>query len=289
MPEQSINITEIIINTINEIFSKLFSSIDNTIYTLLDDIVFITPNILHENSFEKILGTSKFNGILLICNSLFLGFLLYYAINYLISHLTYSKIESPKQFIFKSIIFIALMNSSFWICEEIINIINLITVSLSNLSDNLFGLEISFQNFIENLNKLVYLSDSSFDLFSFEGIVKTFVSSGMINLILTFSLRYIMIQIFILISPFAFLSLCLNSSEWFFKVWIKSFLGLLLNQILISLLLLLSFSINISFPNQFTEILYIGIIFSLTKSNIFIKEFFGGISTNINMQFSKIK
>ena len=289
MPEQSINITEIIINTINEIFSKLFSSIDNTIYTLLDDIVFITPNILHENSFEKIIGTSKFNGILLICNSLVLGFLLYYAINYLISHLTYSKIESPKQFIFKSIIFIALMNSSFWICEEIINIINLITVSLSNLSDNLFGLEISFQNFIENLNKLVYLSDSSFDLFSFEGIVKTFVSSGMINLILTFSLRYIMIQIFILISPFAFLSLSLNSSEWFFKVWIKSFLGLLLNQILISLLLLLSFSINISFPNQFTEILYIGIIFSLTKSNIFIKEFFGGISTNINMQFSKIK
>lgn len=289
MPEQSINITEIIINTINEIFSKLFSSIDNTIYTLLDDIVFITPNILHENSFEKILGTSNFNGILLICNSLVLGFLLYYAINYLISHLTYSKIESPKQFVFKSIIFIALMNSSFWICEEIINIINLITISLSNLSDNLFGLEISFQNFIENLNKLVYLSDSSFDLFSFEGIVKTFVSSGMINLILTFSLRYIMIQIFILISPFAFLSLTLSSSEWFFKVWIKSFIGLLLNQILISLLLLLSFSINISFPNQFTEILYIGIIFSLTKSNMFIKEFFGGISTNVNMQFSKMK
>ena len=123
MEEQSINVTELILNTINEIFSKLFSSIDNTIYTLLDDLAFITPEILQNNYLKKMIGESAYSGILLICNSFVLGFIIYYAINYLISHLIYSKIDSPKQFIFKSIIFISIMNSSIWICEEIIHII----------------------------------------------------------------------------------------------------------------------------------------------------------------------
>ena len=54
MENQNINITEIILNAINEIFSKLFSSIDNKIYTLLDEITFISPNILENNNFRKI-------------------------------------------------------------------------------------------------------------------------------------------------------------------------------------------------------------------------------------------
>ena len=289
MEENSINVTELILNTINEIFSKLFSSIDNTIYTLLDKIAFITPDILQNNSFKKIIGENNYSGILLICNSLIFGFILYYAINYLISHLIYSKIDSPKQFIFKSIIFISIMNSSIWICEEIIHIIFLITTAISDISHNLFNYEISFSNFIENINKLIYLNHSSFDILSFDGILKSFISCGMINLILTFSLRYIMIQTFIIISPFAFLSLILNSSEWFFRIWLKTFLSLLLTQIFVSLILLLSFSIHSSFPNSVTEILYIGIIFALSKSNTYMKELFGGISTTVNMQFSKAK
>ena len=119
--EETINLTDIIFNSLNELFSKLFSSIDNSIYSLLDDITFISPELLNNNSINKILGTSSNNGILLICNSLVFGFVLYYSINYLISHLTYSRIDSPKQFIFKSIIFIAIMNSSLWFCEQIIN------------------------------------------------------------------------------------------------------------------------------------------------------------------------
>ena len=38
-----------------------------------------------------------------------------------------------------------------------------------------------------------------------------------------------------------------------------------------------------------TEILYVGIIFALSKSNNYMKELFGGISTNVNMQISKLK
>lgn len=285
--EKTINLTDIIFNSLNELFSKLFSSIDNSIYSLLDTITFITPDLLINNSFNKIIGTSSSNGILLICNSLVFGFILYYSINYLISHLTYSRIDSPKQFIFKSIIFIAIMNSSLWICEQIINLISIITDGFFYLCYSLFNSNLSFSEFINDINQALSLS-GDFNLFSFDGIVKSFTSIGLINLIFNNSLRYIMIQIFVLISPFAFLSLITNSSEWFFRVWLKNFISLLLVQVLTALVLLLSFSIDTSSNPLLCKLLYIGIIFALNKVNHYMKELFGGISTVVRSSLSGI-
>ena len=288
MEEENINLTEIILTSINELFSQMFSSIDNTIYSTLDHLTFINTDILKNNSFQNILGSSASEGILLICNSLVLGFIIYYSINYLISHLTYSQIDNPKQFIFKAIIFISIMNSSLWICEQIINIIYIITSCIFSIGENLFDTQITFSNFIDNINKNLYLSENSLNIFSFDGIIKSFTSFGMINLVFTYSLRYIMVQIFILMSPFAFLSLITNSSEWFFKVWIKTFLSLLLVQILISFILLLYFSIEITSSSMLSKFLYIGIIYALTRANIYIKELFGGISTTVSAGFSSL-
>lgn len=71
------NITQTILNTINYIFETLLSSIDNRLYGILDDLTFVNSDILHDNYFSKIFGTSTTNGILLIANSLLLGILLY--------------------------------------------------------------------------------------------------------------------------------------------------------------------------------------------------------------------
>lgn len=286
MEEEKINLTETILNSINELFSKTFSSIDNTIYSTLDYLTFISPDILKNESFEKILGSSISEGILLICNSLILGIIIYYSINYLISHLTYSQIDSPKQFVFKSLIFIAIMNSSLWICEQIINIIYIITSSISEIGINIFNKPITFSSFIDSINQNLYTSGEILNIFSFDGIIKSFTSFGLINLVFTYSLRYIMIQIFILLSPFAFLSLLTNSSEWFFKVWIKSFLSLLLVQILVSLILLLSFSVELHLNSNISKLLYIGIIYALIRANSYIKELFGGITTTVSSGIS---
>ena len=102
--ENSQNITTIIIETINTILQNLFSSIDNNLYSILDDITFISSNIISDSFFEKILGINSQSGIILICNSLLFGFTLYYSIKYLFSHFTYNKVESPTQFFFKIII-----------------------------------------------------------------------------------------------------------------------------------------------------------------------------------------
>ena len=86
------NITTIIMESINTILGNLFSSIDTNVYDVLDDITFISSDIIHDSFFEKILGTSASNGILLISNALLFGFLIFYAIKYLFSHFTYSPI-----------------------------------------------------------------------------------------------------------------------------------------------------------------------------------------------------
>lgn len=50
-----------IITTINTILENLFSSIDNNLYSVLDDITFISSDILQESYFKNILGTSAEN------------------------------------------------------------------------------------------------------------------------------------------------------------------------------------------------------------------------------------
>ena len=103
--EQNTNMSQVVINTINTIFRDLFKSIDANLFKILDDLTFINSNILHDKYFEKIFGSSATNGILLIANSLLIGYILYYSVKYLSSNFTFSRIENPIQFIFKLIIF----------------------------------------------------------------------------------------------------------------------------------------------------------------------------------------
>lgn len=113
MNSSSKNITEIIANSINILFGNLFSSIDNNIYLILDEITFINTDIFSDSFFQKIFGTNSYSGILLICNSLLISFIIFYCIRLLYSHFTFTNIEKPFQFLFKLLIFGILMNSSF--------------------------------------------------------------------------------------------------------------------------------------------------------------------------------
>ena len=74
------NISYIIFETINNLLNNLLSSIDTTLYEILDELAFIDTNILKISFFEKIFGTSSTNGLLLIANSLLIAFVIYYAV-----------------------------------------------------------------------------------------------------------------------------------------------------------------------------------------------------------------
>lgn len=275
------NVTQTIISTINNIFEQLFSSIDNNLYSTFDKITFINSDILKDNYFRNIFGTSTTNGILLIANSLLIAIIIYFAIKYFLAHFTYSKIESPKQFIFKLIIFGICMNFSYFLLEKFLDLFYDISLSIQNIGESIFQKNISFSTLINTINSTIYIGGASINIFSVNGLLKGTLTFTLLSLGFSYSFRYIMIKVFVLISPFAILSLCLDNTSWFFKAWIKNLFSLLLIQIIVSLILVILFSVNTSNNDLFSKFIYIGGIYALIKANSFVREFIGGISTNI--------
>ncbi len=279
--ENNIDITQIIIDTINRIFEMLFSSIDNNLYSILDNITFIGSNIMNDSNFENLFGTSTANGILLIANSLLLGVILYYSTKYLLSHFTYHQVESPGSFIIKLILYGICMNYSFFIISFVLDLNYNISMAIRSLGENLFNKTICFSELINTINTSMSINASSINIFSLDGLIKSTLSISLLNLVFSYSLRYIMLKLFILLTPFAILSLTLDSTSWFFKAWIKNLFALLFIQIVISLILLILFSMDYSSTNLLTKFIYIGGIYCLIQANSFVREFIGSVSTNV--------
>ena len=282
-------IANVIINTINTILENLFSSIDNSLYSVLDDITFISSDILQTSYFKNILGTSASDGILIIANSLLFGFLIYFAIKYLLSHFYSIEIESPHQFIFKLLFFGISMNYSYFILEQILNISSNITLSIRNLGENIFNTEICFSSLINEINSKIGIDSTTINIFSVDGIIKSALSVSLLSLVFSYSLRYIMVKIFALLSPFAILSLSINSTSWFFKSWFRNLFSLMLIQIIVSLVLLILFSMDFSSNDLLVKFIYIGGIYALIRVNSFVREFIGGISTMVSQPVNKLR
>lgn len=273
-----------IIETINSLFGNLFSSIDSTIYSALDNITFIDTDILNSYYFEKIFGTTTSNGFLLIANSLLIGFVLYYGLTYLLSSLgiLQDSVQKPSQFFFKVLLGGLLMNSSLFICEELIFLNSLISQAIRTLGHELLGGNICFSELINQANTIIFLENYSNNIFSIDGILKIIFSFSFFNIIFSYSVRYIMIKVFILISPFAFLSLSTPNTSIFFKCWLKSFIALLFIELLASIILIVMFSITYNSQDVTSKLLLIGALFALIKSNSYVREFIGGINTEIS-------
>jgi len=282
------NITSTILEAINTILGNLFSSIDNNIYTILDDITFISSDILYDSYFEKLLGTSASNGILLISNALLFGFILYYAIKYLLAHFTYKPTERPTQFLIKAVIFGICINFSYFIIEQLLDIFSNITLAIRGIGEDLFNKNICFSELILEINDKISIDTSSLDIFSLDGLMKITLSSSLLNLVFTYSFRYVMLKIFILLTPFAILSLILDSTSWFFKSWLRNLFSLLFIQIIVALVLLILFSMDYSTNNLMIKFIYIGAIYALIKANSFVRDFVGGVSTTFTQNVENL-
>ena len=287
--ENQADITENIINTINKIFENLFSSVDNSLYEVLDNLVFVDKNILNDKYFGKLFGTSTANGILLISNSLLIGIIIYYAARYMFSNFTYEKTENPFQFVLKCIIFGICMNYSFFIIEQILDLNNNVCSLIKEIGEDLWNKKICFTNLITEINENLSINKNNIDIFTLDGLIKGTLTVSLLNLVFSYSLRYIMIKIFILLSPFAFLSLILNNTSHFFKSWYKNLFSLLFIQLIVSIILLLLFSMDYTKENLINKFIYIGGIYALIRSNSIVKELFGGISTTVQSGINNLK
>lgn len=276
-------IVNLIIETINTIFSNIFSSIDNTIYANLDSVTFIGPDILSNSFFEKLLGANSKNGLIYLTDAFLLGFSIYYAVRLFYSNYMEIRVEKPSQFLFKLLIFAIFVNFSYFLCEQVLNINFLFSSSLQEIGKATLGSEVSFAKLISNLNSKVSFGDASLDVFSLDGMIKGFISVGLVNLLFTYSLRYILVEIFILFCPFAILCLINSSTAWIFKSWAKCLFSLLVLQDFIPLIIMVIFSIDAS-----NKILLVAGIFSLVHINHYIREMFGGVSVEFSGKVNSI-
>ena len=284
-----INIVQSLLESINSIFSSLISSINSNIYTILDDLLFVNTNIFERTHFMNILSSSSNPGLVDVCNGLIYGFLLYYAFSLLLSYLTFSQVQKPSSFVFKIFLCAVAINSSRLICYTVIFVNSSISTAIRSIGENIFNTPICFNTLIENLNSTINTGANAFNLFTFNGLIRAFISIGFVNLAISYSLRYVMIQVFILICPFAILSLSIEKFSWIFKAWCKIFLSLLFLQILVSLILLITFSLEYIENDIFSQLVYIGSIYSIIKANSFLKEFMGGLTTDVNFGLTTIK
>ena len=289
--EQNANMSQVVIDTINTIFSNLFKSIDTNLFKILDDLTFINSNILEDKYFGKIFGNSAASGILLIANSLLIGYILYYSVKYLFSNFTFSKIENPIQFIFKLVIFGIAMNSSFYILQQILDINFNICSAIRSIGEDLFRQSISFSKLIENINSNLKIVEDNINVFSVDGIIKGTTTISLVNLVTVYAIRYVTVKLLILISPFAILSLCLENTSYFFKLWFRNLFSILFIQIIVALILLILFSVDYNSNDLMTKFIYIGGIYCLLKANTFVREFMmgTGISTNVQNNIGLMK
>ena len=288
--EQNSNMSQVVIDTINTIFSNLFKSIDNNLFKVLDDLTFINSNILNDKYFGKIFGTTSTNGILLIANALLIGYILYYSAKYLSSNFTFSKIEKPTQFIFKLIIYGIAMNSSFFIIGQILDINSYISSAIRSIGEDLFKQNICFSKLIEFINSNLKISEN-LNVFSVDGLIKGTTTISLVNLVTVYALRYVTIKILVLISPFAILSLSIENTSMFFKLWLRNLLSMLFIQIVVSIVLLILFSVDYNSNDLMVKFIYVGGIYSLNRANSFVKEFMmgTGISTNVQGNIGLVK
>ena len=274
MEEQTLDLTEIICDSLNSIFFKFFSSIDNTIYSNLDSILFINSDITDNLKFQQFFGNDSHNGLLIIINSLIIGLVLFYVLNFAVSHLIYTKVDSPYQFIFKCIIFVICSYSSFWLCKQAINFVYILTGIIREIGYSITGYEISFSGLIENINSALYTSLQVFDIFTFDGILKFCTCITTMYILILYSVRYILCMLLILISPFSILSLANNNFDGFFKSWLKQFLELLFTQILVAIVLVIGFCIDFYSGDLLSKLNYLAITILIAKCHYDVKSFF---------------
>lgn len=173
------------------------------------------------------------------------------------------------------------MNFCYFFLEQIINIIYYISIAIKDVGENILQKNISFSELITNINSTLSFNTSSISIFSLDGLLKGAITFSLLYLVLTYAFRFVLIKVFALLTPFAILSLSLKNTSWFFKTWAKNLFSLLFLQIIASLILVLLFSTNYSDGNLLSKFIYVGGIYALIKANSFVREFIGGVSTNI--------
>lgn len=264
-----------ILNNINIVAEKLFKSVEGQVYTALDKIVVIGPEILNEEPLKNICKNSFVNDISLIANVLVIFYVIYFVFNQFINIYNGNNYENIYKFIIRTVIIEIAITQSYYICEEILNIFKILTNAIDELLKGFCKEDISFESFKKIITNIDDIMND--DLLSLNGIIKGMISFGSVSVLINFAIRYVTTIFLVIISPFAILTLESNISSGIFKSWIKLLFTNLIVQIIIKFVIV----IPIMFKNKedlMYKIILVGSIYIIYKINSFTKEIFAKIT-----------
>jgi len=262
---------ENVLDNVNLISEKLFKSVEEEVFKVLDDLVVIGPKILENEPLKNICYSDKINGIIVIANALILFYFVYFAFNQIINLYNGKSVENVYKFIIKIILIGIVVNFSYYICEEILNFFKLLSDCVDLFCKELKDTKICFVSLKEVIINIEDFLNN--DLLSLNGLIKGMVSFGSVSILINFSIRYVTVVFLIIISPFAFISLSSGITSGIFKSWGKLLIVNLLVQIIVKFIMI----IPIVYKDTSTimyKIILVGSIYLIYKINTFTKEIF---------------
>lgn len=268
-----------LVNSLNTVSNKLFKSIEGEVYEQIDKLVNIKPHIFEEEPLKNIFLQDKINVLIVIANALILFYVIYFVISKMICVYNGNRSEGIYTFIIKLVIVGVLVNSSYYICKEVINLNYLFTECIEESMETLTNNKINFESLKENILKIEDLLKS--DMLSLDGIIKGVISFGSISILINFSIRYVTIIFLIVIAPFAFISLSSKLTVGIFKTWIKTLIVTLMEQVVVKFVILIPI-IYKSTNSMMYKIVLVGSIYILYKINNFTKDLFVKITSDIS-------
>lgn len=264
-----------IISSISVLSEKIFKSIEGEVYDLLDKIILIGPNLLKDDPLNKIFFPKGVNGIIVIANSLIIFYTTYYILTRIISMYNGNVVESIYRFIIKLVIIVLLVNNSYEICQEILNINELLNNTVDQVCMNIAKKEVSFKSLKEEITNIEELrKDSSI---SIDTIIKNMLSFMSISLLITFAIRYVTVILLIILSPFAFVFFTSNITRGISKSIGKLLFLNLFFQMLIKLLLVIPI-IYTDKTSVIYKVILVGTMYMLYRANSFVREIASNIS-----------
>ncbi len=210
-----------IINNINSIFGKLYSSIINDGFELLDKITGIDSKILNINTLK--LYKENIDSINSIVISFLGGLCIFFILKYIISLYSNTYVLNIYHLIIRTIIVCIICTNSMYICSTILDFHSelykgtkkcLENISKENIEYKFLKEEIStLEDFFKSVNKV-----------GIKGIKDSILCTYIILLIVNFSCRYIVIILCVILSPFFLMFLIDDRTVKYSLIWLKTFI-----------------------------------------------------------------
>lgn len=264
-----------VLNNLNLISETLFKSVEGEVYTTLDKIVNISPDLLKLEPLKNLFFESKINGVIIIANSLLMFYITYYMFSQLLSLYNGNAAENVYIFIVKLVVISVVINNSYYICNLILEVTNEVSVAVETYGREISNQEITFENLKE---KILSIKDfMKNDFLSLDGLIKGVISFGAITILINFSIRYVTVIFLILVFPLILTTLTSSITSGIFKSYFKILIVTLLTQVIVKLVILIPL-IYKDVDNIMYKIILVGSIYIIYRINTFVKDLFVKIS-----------